>query len=113
MNIKLRLGEVRLLIDKRIPLEQICVQLQPLAKQTNLIFAEIQPGSGYLQWSLPGSDWIAFSKADNVQKASVARDYKARKNQLQSLLKGSSLVPLPVGTLSANATMGRIASSSR
>ena len=92
MNIKLRLGEVRLLIDKRIPLEQICVQLQPLAKQANLIFAEIQPGSGYLQWSLPGSDWISFSKADNVQKASVARDYKARKNQLQSLLKGSSLV---------------------
>lgn len=91
MNIKLQLGEVRLLIDKRFPIEQISHQLQPLAKQSNLIFAEHQVGAGYLQWGLSGSDWTAFPNGSDEQKAIVVQIYKERKAQMQSFLHGSFL----------------------
>ncbi len=91
MNIKLQLGEVRLLIDKRFPIEQISNQLQPIAKQANLIFADHQVGAGYLQWSLPGGNWTAFSSGSNQQKAVIAQVYKERKTQMQTSLEGSFL----------------------
>ena len=91
MNIKLQLSEVRLLIDKRFPIEQIGSQLQPIARQANLIFAEHQVGAGYLQWSLPGMDWNAFPNGSDEQKTIVAQIYKERKAQMQSALQGSFL----------------------
>lgn len=91
MNIKLQLGEVRLLIDKRFPIEQISNQLQPIAKQANLIFAEHQVGAGYLQWALPGSDWTAFSKGNEDEKNTIAQLFKERKAQMQGLLQGASI----------------------
>ncbi|MGN0282451.1 MAG: hypothetical protein ACI4B3_09150 [Prevotella sp.] len=91
MNIKLQLGEVRLLIDKRFPIEQISNQLKPIAKQANLIFAEHQVGAGYLQWALPGANWTAFSCGSNQQKVVIAQVYKERKNQMQKTLEGSFL----------------------
>ena len=91
MNIKLQLGEVRLLIDKRFPIEQISNQLQPIAKQANLIFAEHQLGAGYLQWALPGTNWTAFSSGSDQQKAVIAQVYKERKTQMQKSLEGSFL----------------------
>lgn len=89
MNIKLRLDEVRLLIDKRYPIDQIQTRLQPIAKQANLIFADLQVGAGYLQWSLPGNGWTPFSKGDDSQKAAVASAYKTRKEQMQNSLRES------------------------
>lgn len=91
MNIKLQLGEVRLLIDKRFPIEQISNQLQSIAPKANLIFAEHQVGAGYLQWALPGSDWTAFPNGSDSQKDIVAQVYKERKAQMQSFLQGSFL----------------------
>lgn len=91
MNIKLQLGEVQSLFDKRIPIEQISSHLQPIAKQVNLIIAEHQVGAGYLQWSLPGSDWTAFSQGTEAQKSAVAQAYKVRKAQMQATLNGSPL----------------------
>lgn len=91
MNIKLQLGEVRLLIDKRFPIEQICNQLHPIAQKANLIFAGHQVGAGYLQWVLPGSDWTAFPNGSDSQKDIVAQIYKERKAQMQSFLQGSFL----------------------
>lgn len=91
MNIKLQLGEIRLLIDKRFPIEQISNQLHPIAKQANLIFAEHQVGVGYLQWALPGTNWTAFSNGNEEQKAFIAQLYKERKTQIQNSLEGSLL----------------------
>lgn len=91
MNIKLQLGEVRLLIDKRFPIEQISNQLQSIAKQANLIFAEHQVGAGYLQWALPGANWTAFSNGSDQQKAVIAQVFQDRKTQMQSSLEGSFL----------------------
>ncbi len=92
MNIKLQLGEVRLLFDKRIPIEKISLQLQPYAKQAHLIFAPPQVGAGYLQWNLPGSDWTAFSHAGDEQKRIVAHLYSERRAQMKNLLQGSFLL---------------------
>lgn len=91
MNIKLQLGEVRPLIDKRLPMEQISHQLQPIAKQANLIFATLQPGAGYLQWSLPGADWTPFTEGDEMAQTTVAQIYKTRRSLMQNALQGSPL----------------------
>ena len=91
MNVKLRLGEVLLLIDKQFHIEQISNQLQPIAKQADLIFAKHQVGSGYLQWTLPGSDWTAFPAGSDSQKSLVALKYKERKERMQNSLQGSFL----------------------
>ena len=91
MNVKLKLGEVILLIDKKYPIDLISNQLQPIAKQAGLLFAEHQVGAGYIQWSLPGSDWIAFPAGTEEQKSAVAQIYKNRKNLMQDSLQGSIL----------------------
>lgn len=91
MNIKIKLGEVRLLIDKKYPIGQICTQLQPIAKQAGIVFADHQVGAGYLQWSLQGNNWTSFSSGTDAQKSVVAQIYKDRKHKMQESLKGSFL----------------------
>lgn len=94
MNIKLNLGEVRLLIDKKYPIGQISTQLQPIAKKAGIIFADHQVGAGYLQWSLQGNNWTSFSSGTDAQKSVVAQLYKDRKNKMQESLQGSLLKDL-------------------
>lgn len=89
MNIKLHLGEVVPLLDKHISEKQVHQLLNPLAIQANLLFPEVKSGSGYLQWDLPGNDWISFSDGNDNQKSSVAQAYQQRKSILCSALKGS------------------------
>ena len=91
MNIKVTLGEVRPLIDKRLPMEIISQKLKPIAKQANLIFADWQPCGNYLQWSLPGTDWTPFTKGNEEEQATVAQIYETRKTLMQNALQGSPL----------------------
>ena len=91
MNIKFQVGEICPLIDKQIPVNKLVGILQPLAKQANLIFVEQQVGAGYLQWSLSGSDWVAFTKGTEQQKSDVAEVYKMRRIQMQNAMQGSPL----------------------
>ena len=89
MNIKLHLGEVVPLLDKHISEKQVHQLLNPLAMQANLLFPEVKSGSGYLQWDLPGKNWISFSDGSDNQKFLVAQEYQKRKSILCSALKGS------------------------
>lgn len=91
MNIKLRLGEVIRLIDNRLPIEQVSKQLTPIAEQAGIYFAELQTGTGYLQWFIPGSDWTSFADADEAQKSVVALTYHDRKETMQRALHNSPL----------------------
>lgn len=89
MNVKLHLGEVIPLLDKHISKKQIHQLLSPIALQANLLFSEEKSGIGYLQWDLPGSDWISFIDGDENQKSSVAQVYQQRIAVMRSALKGS------------------------
>lgn len=91
MNIKLQISEVVRLINNRIPMEQVCKQLTPLGKQAKIDFPAPQAGAGYLQWSLQGNGWTAFSKASTEQKAVVAQLYLERSESMQTTLKNSPL----------------------
>lgn len=91
MNIKLKISEVARLISIHIPMEQICKQLAPLAKQAKIDFPAPQAGAGYLQWSLQGNGWMTFSKVNAEQKAVVAQLYHERKESMLKILKTSPL----------------------
>jgi hypothetical protein len=91
MNIKLQLGNVRPLIDKRLSMEQISRELQPIADQAKLVFATRQIGVGNLQWSLPGSDWTPVPQGNEEEKATVAQIFSTRKALMQNALQGSPL----------------------
>lgn len=91
MNVKLSIRDVVNLFDNEIPLDLIYKQLQPLANNAGLIFSEPKLGSGYLQWNLPGTDWISFADANETQKASVAQEYEKRKDIIRSALNGASI----------------------
>lgn len=94
MNVKLKLGDVCLLLDNRISIKQISCKLQPIAKQANLLFADPQVGAGYLQWTLSGTGWIAFPNGTDDQRSVVAQLYKERKSLMQNSLQGSVLKDL-------------------
>lgn len=89
MNVKLHLGEVVPLLEKHISKKQVHQLLSPIAAQANLMFPEEKSGFGYLQWDLPGNDWISFMDGDDNQKSSVAQVYQQRKSIMRSALKGS------------------------
>lgn len=91
MNIKLRINGVVRLVDNRISMEQVHKQLVPLSLQAKLDFPLPQVGAGYLQWSLPGNDWVSFAKADEEQKALVAVEYADRLRSMHALLGASPL----------------------
>ena len=91
MNIKYQIGEVVQLIDKRLPVEAVCKQLQPLGKQTGLNFAEPATGAGYLQWTLPGEGWIPFTEVEDNLKPALATLYQQRKADLAARLEGSPI----------------------
>ena len=101
MNIKVTLGEVRPL-DKRLPMEIISQKLQPIAKQANLIFADWQLGVGYLQWSLPGTNWTPFTKGNEEEQSTVAQIYETRKSLMQNALQGSPLKDIVFSVPSAD-----------
>ena len=91
MNIKLQISEVIRLISNRVSMELVCKQLDPLSKQAKIGFPFPQTGAGYLQWSLQGDEWIAFSKANAEQKAVVAQLYRERSGSMLAALKTSPL----------------------
>lgn len=91
MNVKLHLGEVIPLLDKHISKQQVHQLLSPIAMQAGLLFPEENSGFGYLQWDLPGNDWISFMDGDENQKSSVAQVYQQRKAIMRSALKGSPI----------------------
>lgn len=91
MNIKLQISEVVRLINNRIPMELIYKQLTPLAEQAKIGFPAPQTGAGYLQWTLQGNGWIAFSKANAEQKATVSQLYHERSKTILATLKDSPL----------------------
>lgn len=91
MNVKLHLGEVYSLLDKHISRKQVYQLLSPIAVQAKLLFPEEKSGFGYLQWDLPGSDWISFMDGDDNQKSSVAQVFQQRKAIMRSALNGSPL----------------------
>ena len=91
MNVKLRITEVVQLIDKRLHIDQVSRQLQPIASQTGIMLAEPQAGAGYYQWSLPGDGWTAFPLGSDSEKSAVAIILKERKAAFASALKGSPL----------------------
>lgn len=91
MNIKLQISEVVRLISNRVPMEQICKQLTPLADQAKIGLPAPQTGAGYLQWSLQGNGWVAFSEANASQKAVVAKLYHERSESMLATLKSSPL----------------------
>ena len=92
MNVKLRITEVVQLIDKRLHIEQVSRQLQPIASQAGIMLVEPQAGAGYYQWSLPGDGWTAFPKGSESEQSAVAIILKERKTSFTSALKGSPLV---------------------
>lgn len=91
MNIKLHIGEVVPLLDKRISMAKVAHLLIPLARQSGLCLPELQVGAGYLQWTLPGTGWIPFTEVDDACKSAVARIYNMRKSAVLSALEGSSI----------------------
>ena len=91
MNIKLRVSEVIPVLDRRFAIDQVYKQIGTFAKQSQLLFAEPQTGAGYLQWSLSGNDWTAFTKADDDTKSAVAQHYQQRRQQMFNALQGSPM----------------------
>ena len=91
MNKRVNINEVIRMLDFRISLNQVHQQLLTPAQQAKLTFIEPIPGSGYMQWSVPGEDWTSFTQADDVTKSRVAETYEQRKKTMLSLLEGSPL----------------------
>lgn len=91
MNIKLYIGEVVPLLDKRISMAKVAHLLIPLARQSGLCLPEVQVGAGYLQWTLPGTGWIPFTEVDDTCKSVVAHIYNMRKSAVLSALEGSPI----------------------
>lgn len=92
MNVKLHINKVIRLIDNCVPTELICKQLAPLTEQIRLKLPMPQTGAGYLQWSLPGNDWISFSQATEEQKPVIAKLYQQRREQMVIACKASPLI---------------------
>ena len=91
MNIKVQVNAVKPVLDQRVAIGSVFKQLEPLAQKAQLMFIEPQAGAGYLQWSLPGSDWIPFTQGTEAQKDGIAQTYKARKGTLESALGNSPI----------------------
>lgn len=53
------------------------------------IFAERTPGSGYIQWELPGEDWQALSEAEPLKAAMVRNQLDVRKSAVSAILPNS------------------------
>lgn len=92
MNVKLCINEVVRLIDNRVPTELIYKQLAPLARQVRLELPMPQTGVDYLQWSLPGDDWMSFSQVSEEQKPVIAKLYQQRREQMVTACKASPLI---------------------
>ena len=91
MNIKLQVNAVKPVLSQHVAIGNVFKQLEPLAKKAQLLFVEPQAGAGYLQWSLPGSDWTKFTEGTEAQKDGIAQTYKARKGTLESALGNSPI----------------------
>jgi len=91
MNIKLSVSGVVQVLNRSIPMEQVAKQIIPLAERARLTFPAPQIGAGYIQWPLPGNDWVSFDQADEDTKSAVARAYQQRREELQAAMKGSPL----------------------
>ena len=91
MNVKLKISEIEHLLDKKLSEEMVYKLLKPLADNAGLIFSEVVPGVGYLQWDLPGTGWVSFADANDEQKAAVAQTYKQRKAAMRSAMNGSPI----------------------
>ncbi len=91
MNVKMKIGEVVPLLDKHLPLQQVYRSMVGRAKQLGLLLAEPSAGSGYWQWTLPGSDWKSFTELSDSEKTEVATEFQRRKLVLQNGIEKSAL----------------------
>ena len=86
MNIKLNISGIAPLFPQHVPIAQVYSQLRNKAKSANLLLAEPQTGVGYLQWTLPGDGWTAYTKGDEAEREAVAEAYNQRKATLQAAM---------------------------
>lgn len=91
MKIKLPLKSLTQLFDSLANVRQAYSQLQRMAVEQDLLFADFNVGNGYLEWDLPGEGWTKFIDAPAARKSDIAEIYEQRKNALLSKLKGSFL----------------------
>lgn len=73
MNIKLGVGEIELLVDKRVPMAALARQLAPVAAKASVVMPEPRSGAGYIQWELPGSGWQKANMIDSADRGLQAR----------------------------------------
>lgn len=92
MNVKVKINEIRRILDKHIPIDKVYAQLRSHSEEADLTLAEAKAGVGEMVWSLPGNDWQSFANADDATKAMVAEAFAERKKLLCSKVGNKALI---------------------
>lgn len=85
MNIKIKASSLYSLIGNDYDRLWTALQTQ-FGSEEEQIFAERTPGSGYIQWELPGEGWQALSESEPLTAAMVRKLLEERKNAVAAIL---------------------------
>lgn len=85
MNIKIKASSLYSLIGNDYDRLWTALQTQ-FGSEEEQIFAERTPGSGYIQWELPGEGWQALSESEPLKAAMVRKLLEERKNAVAAIL---------------------------
>ena len=85
MNNKIKATEVSCLIDGIGDYDQVYNSLMAsFPKDEEMIFAERTPGHEFLQWNLPGNDWITLEDGDPIQTIDVKKELERRMQAIRA-----------------------------
>ena len=80
MNIKIKADNVYALFDRnsKVSYDQVYAILKKQLSDEDFIFTKRTPGSGFLQWDLPGEGWMPLTQADPLVTSEVVAEKERR-----------------------------------
>lgn len=104
MNIKIKTNNVSPLFSNSgtLSYDQVYNVLKTQIPEDDFIFTKRTPGSGFLQWDLPGEGWIALSKADPLIAADVIAEKELRFKHVMDIFGSQQLLAQKILTVPDN-----------
>ena len=89
MNRKVDYNALSPILGSSISMIQVGKKVQSLADKAGLLLPEVEAGAGYLQWSIPGDEWVPLTSLDGTARQKAEQTLEERTAQLKQLMAGA------------------------